>query len=121
MKMQAAQMLLDGSEEAPAEASRGFAQFMELSSREKGLLLPAQAAIVLGVSNQRVLQLVQAGKFQAWEFFGKSYVSAREIEERRASDVKSGRPPRRLGQRIKNTGKVLASMDGPQIVAALLD
>jgi hypothetical protein len=121
MKMQAAQMLLDGSEEAPAEASRGFAQFMELSSREKGLLLPAQAAIVLGVSNQRVLQLVEAGKFQSWEFFGKSYVSAREIEQRRSADVKSGRPPRSLAQRLKNTGKIIASMDSRQLAAVVLD
>jgi hypothetical protein len=121
MKMQAAQMLLDGSEEAPVQASGGFTHFMELSSLEKGLLLPAQAAIVLGVSNQRVLQLIDAGKFQSWEFFGKSYVSAREIEQRRASDVKSGRPPRGLAQRLKNTGKMIVSMDAPQFVAAVLE
>jgi hypothetical protein len=121
-KMQAAQMLLDGSEEAPAQASGGFREFMSVSAQESGLFLPAQAALVLGLSNQRVLQLMEVGKFRSWEFFGKSYVSCREVEARKAAGInKGGRPRRTLGERVKVAGKLLASMDGPQWAAAVVE
>ncbi len=119
--MQAAQMLLDGSEEALAQDSGGMINFMKVSQAESGLLLVNQAALVLDRSPSRVSQLVTAGKFRAWQFFGKTYLSAREIDARRTGEVKNGRPPRGLAKRLKLTGKLIASMDGKQWVASVID
>ncbi len=100
-KMNAAQMLLDGSEEAPAKDSLGILDFMKVSQQEGGLLLVNQAAMVLDVSPPRVSQLCNVGKFRTWTFFGKSYLSCREIHARRTSEIKTGRPPRSVAQRVK--------------------
>jgi hypothetical protein len=120
-KMHAAQMLLDGSEEAPAQDRGTFFEFMKVSQTEAGLMLPAQAALVLDVSNQRVLQLMEVGKFRTWTFFGKNYLSAREVDARRKSDIKTGRPRRSLGQRLKLAGKLVAGMDAPQFAAVVVE
>lgn len=120
-KMNAAQMLLDGSEEAPAKDSGGILDFMKVSQQEAGLLLFSQAAMVLDVSPARVTQLCQAGKFRTWSFYGKNYLSCRELNARRTADVKNGRPPRSLGQRLKLAGKMVASMNGKQLASALVD
>jgi hypothetical protein len=120
-KMNAAQMLLDGSEEAPAKESGGIIEFMRVSQAESGLLLVNQAALVLDVGHARIGQLVSAGKFRTWDFFGKTYLSAREIDTRRTSDIRTGRPPRSLGQRLKVGAKLVASMNGKQLVAVMVE
>ncbi len=120
-KMNAAQMLLDGSEEAPANDCGGIGDFMKVSQREDGLLHPAQAALVLDVCKQRVLQLIDAGTLRHWDFFGRKYLSARELVARRAADVKTGRPRKTVAARVKGTVKSLAMMDGAQVVSAALE
>jgi hypothetical protein len=94
---------------------------MSVSQQQDGLLLVNQAAMVLDVSPARVTQLCQAGKFRTWDFFGKHYLSCSEINSRRTAEVKTGRPPRSVGQRVKLAGKMLASMNGKQWAAAVID
>ena len=65
-------------------------QMSLVSQQEEGLLNHAQAAAVLDISARRVGELVELGKLRRFDFLGRTYVSVREIVERRASDVKSG-------------------------------
>jgi hypothetical protein len=121
-KMEAAQLLLDGSEEAPPKVSWTFGQFMKVSRQEDGLFLPAQAAIALEVSNQRVLELIEVGRLRSWEFFGKRYVSCREVMQRVQSErLKGGRPKRTLGERVTSSAKILAGSDVAQVVSTALE
>jgi excisionase family DNA binding protein len=119
-KMHAAQLTFDGSEEAPVLDSGGIREFMRLSTSEEGLLHPAQAALVLDVSNQRVLELIETKRLRSWEFWGRKYLSARELVARRASDVKGGRPKRTVAQRLVSSAKHLAMNDSAQVASAAL-
>lgn len=94
--MQAIQFLLEGGEEdCSATAPGSFASFRELSSAESGLLLPATAAHVLGVSIQAVMDLIARKRLRSWEFFGKCYVSAKDIAERQTTPRDKGGRPRK--------------------------
>ncbi len=119
--MRSAQMLLDGTDEAPTNKTAGLREFRRVSEAESGLLHPAQAALVLNVSNQRVLELIATKRLRAWEFWGRKYLSVRELADRASSDIKTGRPKRSLVQRVKATGKTLAMMDGAQVASAVLE
>jgi hypothetical protein len=112
-------MLLDGSVEVATEApASGFLEFMRLSREESGLLSPSQAAVVLEVSPQRVNELLRDGLLKKWQLLGKTYVSGREVDERRKKDLRAGRPPRSLGQRLKVAGKLVGGMDSKQWLSA---
>ena len=67
---------------------------------EEGLLNHAQAALLLDVSARRIAELVELGKLRRFDFLGRTYVSVREIRERRNADVKAGRPPRGVLKRV---------------------
>jgi hypothetical protein len=82
-----------------------------ISQREEGLLNHAQAAAVLGVSARRIGELVELGKFARYNFLGRTYVSVREVLERRNAEVKAGRPPRSIGQKIRTAAKILGNYD----------
>jgi len=45
-----------------------------------GAIPPALAAIGLGVSRQRVAELIKRGKLRAWSFNGKPLVSVKDID-----------------------------------------
>lgn len=68
---------------------------------EDGLLNARQAAILLGVSRERVFQLVVSGQLRRFSFCGEHYVSHREVRARRESDIRSGRPRRKPLQAVK--------------------
>lgn len=38
------------------------------------LVLPSQAAELVGLHRTRVFQLIEAGQLEVWEFFGKQYI-----------------------------------------------
>jgi hypothetical protein len=82
-----------------------------ISKREEGLLNHSQAASVLDVSTRRIGELVELGKLERYDFLGRTYVSVREILVRRGADVKAGRPPRSIAQRIGTVAKVLTQYD----------
>src|ERR1017187_3096521 len=86
-------------------------QMSRISQREEGLLNHSQAAAVLDVSTRRIGELVELGKLVRYDFLGRTYVSVREILERRGADVKAGRPPRSITQRIGTVAKVLTRYD----------
>jgi hypothetical protein len=86
-------------------------QMSRVSQREEGLLNHAQAAAVLEVSTRRIGELVELGKLTRWDFLGRTYVSVREVLERREADVKAGRPARSVAQRIRAAAKILGSYD----------
>lgn len=86
-------------------------QMSRVSVRENGLLNHAQAAVVLDISSRRVAELVELGRLTRHDFLGRTYVSVREVVERREAEVKAGRPARSIGQRIRAAAKVVSSYD----------
>ncbi len=120
-KMHAAQLTFDGCEEAPLLESGGFSEFRKQSVEEDGLFLPAQAAIALDVHPSRVLQLMDAGILRTWDFFGKRYLSCREVGARRRAEVKGGRPKRSTRQRIVDAGKIVVGNDLHQVASAAME
>ena len=67
-------------------------EFRATSAQEGGLLPFAAAAGVLGVSKQRVHDLVNEGTLRAIEQFGKNWLSANELESFVKLQRQSGRP-----------------------------
>ena len=86
-------------------------QMSRVSVQENGLLNHAQAAAVLGVSPRRVAELVELGRLTRHDFLGRTYVSVREVLERREADVKAGRPARSIPQRIRAAARVVGNYD----------
>jgi hypothetical protein len=77
----------------------------EAMIEEKGLLNHAQAALLLDVSTRRVGELVRLRKLTDFTFLGRKYVSMREVWDRNKQDLKAGRRPRRIGQRLPAQSK----------------
>jgi hypothetical protein len=86
-------------------------QMSRISQREEGLLNHAQAAAVLGVSTRRIGELVELGKLCRYDFLGRTYVSVQEVLERRSAEVKAGRPPRSVAQKIRTAATILGNYD----------
>jgi hypothetical protein len=86
-------------------------QMSRISQREEGLLNHAQAAAVLGVSTRRIGELVELGKLCRYDFLGRTYVSVQEVLERRNAEVKAGRPPRSVAQKIRTAATILGNYD----------
>jgi hypothetical protein len=82
---------------------------------EEGLINHAQAALILDVSTRRIGELVETGKFRRFEFLGRTYVSVREVLERRGAEVKNGRPPREGVAKVKKAVEIVASYDLPNL------
>lgn len=60
-----------------------------------GMLVPCQlAANLLGVSHQRVCQLMEAGKLERVDFGGHPFVTENSLHEHARSERKNGRPPK---------------------------
>lgn len=66
--------------------------FREMSTREGGLMPFATAAKFLGVSKQRVNELVAEGTLKPVEFAGKKWLTANQIEEFIKLNREAGRP-----------------------------
>ena len=69
-----------------------FARLREFSSEHGGGLLPQQAAVALGISNARVLQLLEAGILTHVEVFGRKLISCNDVLTRMESRPPTGRP-----------------------------
>lgn len=88
----AQQMMLDGSAEQMPQKDETTA-FLEVSAAEGGLMTAAQAAIVLGVCRQSVMQSIERGKLRSWQFFGRPMVSNVDVVARlKGPREKGGRP-----------------------------
>ncbi len=55
-------------------------RFRELSRKHGGLTNPMFCSVVLAVSNQRIYQLMDAGRLPSVEIFGKRYVPCDDLE-----------------------------------------
>ena len=69
-------------------------RFRKLANEHEGLIQPAVAAVVLGVSRARVHQLMAHGQLEVFELFGKPYISALSVDERRNCELSKGGRPR---------------------------
>ena len=70
----------------------GLREFLALSAQHGGLVPQAALAATLGLSTQRVSQLVAAGRFSVHRVFGQNYVTADSLEAFILSERKTGRP-----------------------------
>jgi len=87
---------------AREEARQQAEKMSEAMIEQKGLLNHAQAALLLDLSTKRVGELVRLGKLTNFTFLGRKYVSMRD---RNKQDLKAGRRPRRMGQRLPGQSK----------------
>lgn len=116
----ALQMLIDGTfEDVQADAAPSFdpkemRDMLLQMEKQEGLLNFTQAATLLGVSQQRVSQLVRDGILTRFSFCGHHYVSMKEVRARRESDVKGGRPKRSVTQRVAVSVKAALQTDRVQ-------
>ena len=69
-----------------------FRNLRAITSREGGLLPFASAATVLGVSKQRVHDLVKEGTLHPIDLLGKRWLSANELESFVKVQRQAGRP-----------------------------
>jgi hypothetical protein len=99
---------------AREEARRQMERMSEAMIEEKGLLNHAQAALLLDVSTKRVGELVRLGKLTDFTFLGRKYVSMREVWDRNKQELKAGRPPRPMGQRVAAQLKAAVKTDSAQ-------
>lgn len=66
---------------------------MQEITRERGALLPTGlAAEVLDLSRQRLFQLLEAGRISQHEFFGRKWVTEKDLLDFAKSERKPGRP-----------------------------
>jgi hypothetical protein len=93
-------------------------QMSRVSKQEEGLLNHAQAAVILDVSTRRIGELVELGKLTRLNFLGRTYVSVKEIMQRREGGLKAGRPRGSIRQRLRKTAKIMSHYDA---VHATLD
>jgi hypothetical protein len=82
------------------ELARELDSMSAVMVREKGLLNHSQGALLLDITPARLTELANRGKLTRYDFLGRTYVSVEEIKNRRAQDVKAGRPARTPIQRV---------------------
>ena len=85
-------------------------------SEQEGLLNHSQAALFLDVTPARVTELVNLGTLKRFNFLGRTYVSVKEVMDRRKADVGAGRPRSGKLKALALTAKVLARNDPAQWV-----
>lgn len=72
-----------GGKEVKASGIRGMLadvrEFAKLTKFHGGLVPMSAVATILGVSRQRVHQLVDEGTFQHWTFYGMKWLSQEEV------------------------------------------
>jgi len=60
-----------------------------------GMLVPVSlAAELLGISRQRIHELMEAGRLQRVEFRGRAYMTEDQLHEYARAERKAGRPPK---------------------------
>jgi excisionase family DNA binding protein len=75
---------------SPAWKFREIRRFKELAAQHQGLTSTFFAQIALGVSKQRVYQLIESGRLPAFEILGKKLIPCDELERFAALERSSG-------------------------------
>jgi hypothetical protein len=110
-------------EKNESRASKLLAELRQMtraSIEHEGLLNHAQAAVVLDVSPRRIGELVELGKLTRLDFLGRTYVSVKEIVQRRKADVKAGRPRRSVAQNLGKVAKIMSHYDVVNVAVGAL-
>jgi hypothetical protein len=89
-----AQILLDGTVEIdePESMQSQLERFSTASAEEHGLVNLTQGGVILGRSKQLVQRLVTQRRLTPFEFFGRTYLSVRELKEFQRVERLPGRP-----------------------------
>jgi hypothetical protein len=98
-----------------------FKKMREVMHREGGLLNIPQAALLLGVSRERVRELMKLDMLKRFDFLGHVYLSFNQVLERCEQALKAGRPRRTFVQRLKLAAHATALHDLPQIAQGGFD
>ena len=69
-----------------------FERFQHISKHEGGLIAKTHAALVLGVSKQRLGDLVGEKRLRQHDFFGKEFISCKDLAAFQKIERKTGRP-----------------------------
>jgi hypothetical protein len=83
----------------PGDLEGEFQEFERASKWAGGLVPQAQAALILGLSKQRVNDLVAEGRLMEHDFFGKNFISCSDIKAFRKLTRPSGRPKKTIDER----------------------
>jgi hypothetical protein len=76
----------------PGNIADEFNRFQRVSKFVGGLIPQAQAAVILGLSKQRVNDPVNAGRLREHDFFGKDFIAGEDIAKFKELKRRSGRP-----------------------------
>ena len=92
-------------------------EFMRISKQRGGLIPLSTVATILGVSRQRVYQLVSEGVFGHWTFHGMKWVSQAEVVEfakldRRGGENQHGPSVKELWKASRASGKEFTKARG---------
>jgi len=103
------QILLDGSTEVEQADSVQveLAQFSKTSAEESGLVNISQGGYILDRSKQLVQRLVAQRRLTPFKFFGRTYLSVRELKEFQKVERLPGRP---WGKKIIAATKMAGAM-----------
>jgi hypothetical protein len=85
---------------ARMQALEELPRMSEAMVDEEGLLNLPQAGLLLNVSTKRISELVRERKLKSFQFFGRTYVSVKDVRKRYREGLKAGFPPLTKGQRI---------------------
>jgi hypothetical protein len=110
-----AQALLNGTGPVLREESESVTsqleRFSKASAEEQGLVNLTQGGVILARSKQLVQRLVSQGRLTPFEFFGRTYLSVRELKEFQKVERVPGRP---WGKKIIDaTNLALSSLTDP--------
>jgi hypothetical protein len=78
---------------------------------QEGLLNYAQAGLLLNVSVKRINELVRQRKLDPFPFFGRTYVSLKQVRERYREGLKAGFPPLTKGKQLLASLRAAAKTD----------
>ena len=81
----------------PGNIADEFGRFQHVSKIVGGLVPQAQAALVLGLSKQRINDLVGGGRLREHDFFGKNFIACSDIGKFQSKERRSGRPRKTSG------------------------
>ena len=89
-----AQILLNGTVESdePESMQSQLERFSKASAEEHGLVNLTQGGVILARSKQLVQRLVTQRRLTPFEFFGRTYLSVRELKEFQRIERLPGRP-----------------------------
>ena len=82
----------------PGNIREEFARFQMVAKHVGGLVPQAQAARILGLSKQRINDLVAGGRLREHDFFGKNFIACSDIEKFQGLKRPSGRPKKTIDE-----------------------